>query len=627
MVFESFKLSAYDAPLQPVFLPLVLMLGASSRSDLKISLVTTATGVDTDIDNYRQLCRQRLPIPRKQIYQLRKNRGVNFGGVFVLEQDLCPEFFPTNVTGDNNDNSQAVTEYKAISALIGQLGLKTVRSKLEAHWKNYLNDADWQWLKDNNINSVRIPLGYWIFKNAAFCPGTPFENISAVYKNAWDIFKQYYVVKAQKYGISIMVDYHVYPGLEIYVGDHFRTVKNKYFNFLKNKTHQLVVLLSLKFAAESLKNYENIAGIQISNNFDDNKNLDEIKIFYARAINAIRKKNPDISILISDGYSAPQWAQWITELEEKLGRQSSNNNSISLNVSLESHFFSFGSNEKAATPAKVTAGLNNKILPNLQEFDVDVVIGEYNCQLPIETWRNGESGNANRKYDNNNTIYIDNNDNKKKLAQVEYGTTQASVFSSKARHGTYFWTYKLPNLAAAASESLPRPTSVTYEPNQDGQNFREMLNVGSIPRAPPAHLLIEPSHTHYAHSLASSLARFKEKKDSGALTGFMSYLTCDDNHVLPTGSNRNSEKQGSGAEFNEKSESEQNFQLGFQTAWFDALSFFEFGKSQIGKVYTLKNWRQYEFTKKRGEEQIETKHWEEGYIDGINVFEKVAFGV
>lgn len=522
MVFEKFKLTSFDTPIQAIEYSL-------SKED----------------------------IDARTIYQFRKNLGVNLGGLFVLEENLFPDWFPQGFS----------LEKLAVKELISIHGVKRSRSLLENHWRNYMGEEDWMWLQQHNITLIRVPIGYWIVKGGSFCSGTDFDEISSVYKNAWSIFKMYYIAAAQKYNISVLVDYHVYPGTEEYVNDHFRDVNTKYLKFTDSMAHQLQVLNSMKFLGEDLISYSNVLAIQISNNFDSSSNVTEIQRFYQRCIATLRRKNLDLAVVISDGYSCPQWCQWVSELEKE----------GILNLAVESHFYSFGSAAADKTPFEVAKDLTNTVLPHNNQFEVDVMIGEFSCEMLDATWKNG-------------------NDAENKDAQTDYGLLQAMAFNNKARLGSYFWSFKFGNID---------PSSL----NSCGADFRTMVTRGILLKPETQGKKI-PALSDYNQRLRFCLA--KHCQGACKKKPMVKYINADMTFL----------------EFEFESFAKQefvcvNYSAGFETGWNDAKSFFQFHGSAIGKVFTLKNIRKQQWSLEFGDERL--IDWEHGYLNGVQEFEKLVF--
>ncbi|KAK0202423.1 glycoside hydrolase family 5 protein [Desarmillaria ectypa] len=90
----------------------------------------------------------------------RKVYGVNLGSWLVLEPWMLPQEWIDMGGEQCNDCSQCIaSEFKFARAYPD-----TVDAKFAAHWSSWFNQTDVQNLVEVGINTVRIPLGYWIIE-------------------------------------------------------------------------------------------------------------------------------------------------------------------------------------------------------------------------------------------------------------------------------------------------------------------------------------------------------------------------------------------------------------------------------------------------------------------------------
>jgi len=82
-------------------------------------------------------------------------RGVNLGGWFVLEGWMTPSLFE----GVNGTDETIFVETKYNS-----------KELLEEHWATFITEEDFKWLSERGINSVRIPIPWWLWGD------TPYHN-------------------------------------------------------------------------------------------------------------------------------------------------------------------------------------------------------------------------------------------------------------------------------------------------------------------------------------------------------------------------------------------------------------------------------------------------------------------
>lgn len=343
---------------------------------------------------------------KKQIYQSRKNFGVNIGACFVLEKWIFHELFPDG----------AECELDVVTKLSKEHGEDGARQKYEDYWNNFLNEGDWNWLVDHNVNSIRVPLGYWDIGGGQFTKGSKFEKYSKVYANAWSVFKSKFIEVAGQHNISVLVDIHGLPrGAN--GADHSGEKGSGKAGFWTDDTSQLAVLDMLAFIAKDLKGYENIAGIQIVNEAEYANDLKKQGRYYLAAINSIREQDDSIPIVISDGWSPNQWVEWVQD-------QQSNK---SLGIVVDHHCYRcFSDDDKNKSPSQIINDLGGDLLTNLRDDakGVDFMVGEYSCVLDGSSWNKDGA-----------------NDHRDDLV-IEFGKRQTEILYDKANFGSYFWTFK-----------------------------------------------------------------------------------------------------------------------------------------------------------------------------------------
>lgn len=109
--------------------------------------------------------------------------GVNLGGWLVLEKWLTPSLFA---------GTHAVDEY-SLSVVPGAAKhLKTFRD-------NFITEEDFVWLAGQGVELVRLPVGFWVFGDAAPYTSTV-EYVDQAF--AW----------GAKHGLKILLDLHAAPG-------------------------------------------------------------------------------------------------------------------------------------------------------------------------------------------------------------------------------------------------------------------------------------------------------------------------------------------------------------------------------------------------------------------------------
>lgn len=349
-------------------------------------------------------------ISQKQLYQTRYNYGVNFGGVFVREKWIYHSTFP--------DGTETELDAVAKSALENR---DEARKTLEHHWTSYALDEDWDWLRDNGVNSVRVPLGYWNIDGGKYTSGTSFSDYKDIYANSWNIFKSHYIEPAAKRGISILVDIHGLPGganKDAHSGE-----KGGKAGFWDSSSSQKLMIKALEFIAKDLKGHDNISGIQIVNEAEFSDLGRHQKSYYSSAIEAIRLEDKSVPVVISDGWWPNQWVEWVQK-EQGDGNAG---------IVVDTHCYRcFSDEDKKKTADQIIHDLHGDLLTNLTDNGkgVDLMVGEWSSVLDGKTWEN---------------CGVDPNDGghqKRQELAAKFCGEQAKLFERRAGAGSYFWTYK-----------------------------------------------------------------------------------------------------------------------------------------------------------------------------------------
>ncbi|KAH7096734.1 glycoside hydrolase, partial [Auriculariales sp. MPI-PUGE-AT-0066] len=90
-------------------------------------------------------------------------RGVNFGSYLLIEPWMMSKGWE-DMGGENCDNCMdcAATEFD----LVKKLGQDAADAAFDKHWDSFITKDDVDLIKEYNLNSVRIPLGFWIIEEA-----------------------------------------------------------------------------------------------------------------------------------------------------------------------------------------------------------------------------------------------------------------------------------------------------------------------------------------------------------------------------------------------------------------------------------------------------------------------------
>ena len=128
----------------------------------------------------------RKGIVMSQIHSLSRIRGVNLGNWLVLEKWMYPGLF---------DGTDAEDE----TWLARTLDREELKKRMKHHRNTYITERDFRWIAAQGLNTVRIPVPYFIFGDRQ-----PFIGCIEYLDKAFDW--------AEKYDLKIIVDLHTAPG-------------------------------------------------------------------------------------------------------------------------------------------------------------------------------------------------------------------------------------------------------------------------------------------------------------------------------------------------------------------------------------------------------------------------------
>lgn len=278
--------------------------------------------------------------------------------------------------------------------------------------------------------SIRLPIGYFTL-GFDFCQGTPFEELSPIYTNAWSAVKAL-ISRAHNRGIGILIDFHALPG-GANDQDHSGTNSGKAELWQHEYNIELAVKCLVAIAEEIASGAigPNVIGLQLCN--EATCNAPGLYPFYDRCLAAISQIDPSIPVYISDAW----------DLKRVLEYARSHNSLHNINsnpVIVDTHdYWCFSSEDKAKSPQQLIADVPNKLsaLDGMTGSVCDhgaaqAIVGEYSCVIDQASWHkaNGASRDAILR---------------------QFGRAQNETWQKHAG-GSFFWTLKM------VSHAMPRET-------------------------------------------------------------------------------------------------------------------------------------------------------------------------
>jgi len=243
-------------------------------------------------------------------YFMKKIKGVNLGNWLVLEKWMSPSLF---------DGTTAEDEYY----LPTQLSKEVYEARIRQHRAEYITERDFVTIRSMGLNTVRIPVPYFIFGDRAPFIGC-IEDLDHAF--SW----------AERYGLQILIDLHTAPGSQNGFDNGGISGVCKFFQMPEEIEFVYTVLERL---AQRYADRPGLWGIEILNEpisqqmwkttnvperykpvdpamAEGSRGYDaaELRHFYETAYDRIRRYLPeDKVIVIHDGFDFLSWKDFMRE--------------------------------------------------------------------------------------------------------------------------------------------------------------------------------------------------------------------------------------------------------------------------------------------------------------------------
>lgn len=231
-------------------------------------------------------------------------RGVNMGGLFVLEPWITPDF-----TSWDDDVRDQYTFSQTAGAT----------ATLKAHWSSWYTQADFDAMASHGLNVVRIPIGWWYFAEDAGLSSAPYiipaERTSDSAHPITSVIKM-----AQKAGLSVIIDLHGAPSSQNGLDNSGQRSMDPqiedwgdswlYNATAKDDTTEVLVAIVKYVSGLKASGVDNVIALELLNEpwvFGD---MSRVRDFYEDAITALRKVDAELPLIIHDAFRHEEWA-WL----------------------------------------------------------------------------------------------------------------------------------------------------------------------------------------------------------------------------------------------------------------------------------------------------------------------------
>lgn len=297
----------------------------------------------------------------------------------VIEKWITPSLFKDSSAGDEHD-----------------LHLNIGSDLPKLHYESFITDSDFEYLHDNGIDSVRIPVGYWLFGDFS-----PFPKTVQYLDKAME--------QAQKYKIKVIIDLHALPGSQ---NGYDHSGKVGAIGWHKDPKNIELSLELVEKVAQRYKNSPILFGIELINEPHYTIPYETLAEYYTKGYKAVRNHcSPKVGVIFSDAFRPHIWKKLLS-------------NPMFENIYMDVHFYQcFDANYKGlSTGQTITRAKKEwgRIINDLSKY-VDIICGEWSLAI--------------------NYSYLSDFQNAFMKSWIQqYGEMQKEIFGKTAGH--YFWTYK-----------------------------------------------------------------------------------------------------------------------------------------------------------------------------------------
>lgn len=271
-----------------------------------------------------------------------KIRGVNLGGLFVLEPWIRPSLF-NQFQGKQSPSDVGLDSYTFCKVL-----KKEANAQLREHWQSWVTKDDIKKIAELGLNTIRLPLGDYMFRpygpyssddtsdRSKFPSGDTLPKSSDCFAGSLDYLDQV-LAWANEYKLSVHLDLHTTWGGQngfdnggqasdlIWLGEGLLdTAENwqsagayihkfvphwgpKATEHLLKRAHTLATLKDIASKYSDKNRYPAVVGITALNEPLWDMDLEWLKAFYQDAYAVVKNNAPDWIIIFHDSFRLNQW--------------------------------------------------------------------------------------------------------------------------------------------------------------------------------------------------------------------------------------------------------------------------------------------------------------------------------
>ncbi|KAI3460008.1 hypothetical protein Pfo_016671 [Paulownia fortunei] len=169
---------------------------------------------------------------------------------------------------------------------------------MKEHWNTFIVEEDFNFIKKNGLNAVRIPVGWWIASD----PNPPKPYVGGSLQALDNAFSW-----AEKYGIKVIVDLHAAPGSQNGWEHSSSRDGSQEWGQTDDNIQQTVDVIDF-LAARYAKSPSLLAVELINEPLSPGVSVENVTKFYKAGYDAVRKHSPTAYVVLSNrlGPSEPR---------------------------------------------------------------------------------------------------------------------------------------------------------------------------------------------------------------------------------------------------------------------------------------------------------------------------------
>ncbi|KAB8299057.1 hypothetical protein EYC80_001182 [Monilinia laxa] len=203
-----------------------------------------------------------------------KIRGVSLGALFVFEPWIA----------ESEWSSMGCGQYKSEFDCVSGLGQEKANAAFQNHWKTWITAEDISQMASYGLNTIRIPVGYWMMESLVYADSEHFPQGSFQYLES-------ICDAAANAGFYIIIDMHGAPGAQVASNPdsgQYASTPGFYVDYQYERGQKFLSWLTTNVHKNHA--FRNVGTIGIVNEpvQDASKAADMISNFYPAAYKAIR---------------------------------------------------------------------------------------------------------------------------------------------------------------------------------------------------------------------------------------------------------------------------------------------------------------------------------------------------